>query len=51
MAHVPYDFILGRIEHVMKGDGQLDCTKTGSQVSPVLGNDVHDDFSDFFGKN
>lgn len=37
VRHVPNDAVVGRVEHIVEGDGQLDHAQRGAQVAPRLG--------------
>ena len=47
MAHIPHQTIVGRVENVVKGHGQLDYTQRRGQMSGVDGEFLDDLFAQF----
>jgi hypothetical protein len=45
MTNIPNDSIIGRVEDMMKGDGKLNHTQTGTKVTPRRRNRVEEKFS------
>ena len=50
VAHVPDDFILGAVEDVMKGQGQLHDAQIRGQMAAVTGDGFNDQGADFLGQ-
>ena len=45
MTHIPNDTVVGGVEYVMEGYGQLHHAKTGGEVSGVYRQLLHDVFA------
>jgi hypothetical protein len=50
MAHIPNDFILRGIKHIMERKGKFHDTQAGGQVPSGFGNSLYDFFPDFLGQ-
>src|SRR5213594_3884163 len=50
MAYVPDEFILGRAENVVQGEGQLDDAKIGPEMAAVFGQNVDQLLPDLLGQ-
>ena len=50
MAHIPYQFVVGRIKHVMERDGQIDDAEGRTEVAAILFHDRFNQLPNFTGQ-
>ena len=47
MTHVPHDFVIRRVEYMMQGNGQLNRTEIGRQMTTGLRHRIEDKRAQF----